>query len=191
MISLFVAYFLIIAFMVIGVRLRVGENARSTAPGESDHQSTGRLGQAFSLAVLLLLLAPLLNYFRIGSWVDGWFPGWLGVALMVVGIALRFWSAKVLGKFYTRTLLTSTDQRIVEEGPYRLLRHPGYSGSLLVWIGAGLAAANWIIFAIITLVMLISYIYRMRTEEAMLLAQFGQAYRDYIRRTRRIIPFLY
>jgi protein-S-isoprenylcysteine O-methyltransferase Ste14 len=191
MISLFVAYFLIIAFMVIGVRLRVGENARSTAPGESDHQSTGRLGQAFALAVLLLLLAPLLNYFRIGSWVGGWFPGWLGVTLMVVGMALRFWAAKVLGKFYTRTLLTTSDQRIVEEGPYRLLRHPGYSGSLLVWIGAGLAAANWIIFAIITLVMLISYIYRMRTEETMLAAQFGQVYRDYIQRTRRIIPFLY
>jgi protein-S-isoprenylcysteine O-methyltransferase Ste14 len=191
MISLFVAYFLIIVFMVIGVRLRVGENARSTAPSVADRQSTSRLGQAFALAVLLLLLAPLLNYFRIGVWVSGWFPSWLGVALMIAGIALRYWSAKVLGKFYTRTLLTTSDQRIVEDGPYRLLRHPGYSGSLLVWTGAGLAAANWIVFALITLVMLVSYIYRMRTEEAMLATQFGQAYRDYIRRTRRIIPFLY
>jgi protein-S-isoprenylcysteine O-methyltransferase Ste14 len=191
MASLFAAYLLIIAFMVIERRLRIGENAKSMASGEADRQSTSRLGQAFGLALLLLLLAPLLNYFRIGFWVRSWFPGWLGVELMVVGMALRFWSAKVLGKFYTRTLLTTTDQCIVEEGPYRLLRHPGYSGSLLVWIGAGLAAANWIVFALITLVMLISYIYRMRAEEAMLAAQFGQAYHDYVQRTRRIIPFLY
>jgi protein-S-isoprenylcysteine O-methyltransferase Ste14 len=177
--------------MVIGVRLRVGESARSIRAGEADRHSTGRLGQAFAMSSLLMLAAPLLNYFRLGYWMGSWFPGWLGVGLMVVGIALRYWAAKVLGKFYTRTLLTSSDQRIVEEGPYRLLRHPGYSGSLLVWIGAGLAASNWIVFAIIALMMVITYAYRMQSEEAMLVAQFGQEYSAYIRRTRRIIPFLY
>lgn len=58
MISLFVAYFLIIAFMVIERRLRIGENAKSMVSGEADRQSTGRLGQAFALAVLLLLFTP-------------------------------------------------------------------------------------------------------------------------------------
>ncbi|MDR3561967.1 MAG: isoprenylcysteine carboxylmethyltransferase family protein [Negativicutes bacterium] len=191
MLSLFAAYFLIITFMLIGVRLRVGENAKNLTPGESDRHSTGRLGQAFGLALILMLLAPLLNYFRLGYWLGSWFPGWLGVVLMVIGIALRVWAARVLGQFYTRTLLTTSEQRIVQEGPYHLLRHPGYAGSLLVWIGAGLAASNWIVFSIITLAMIISYAYRMQSEEAMLIAQFGPPYRAYIQRTKRIIPFLY
>ena len=189
--TLFVAYLLIIAFLVIERRLRTGENAKSLASGESDRQSTSRLGRVFGLAMLLMLLAPLLNYFRLGYWVGSWFPGWLGVALMVLGIALRSWAARVLGSFYTRTLLTTSDQRIVEEGPYRLLRHPGYSGNLLMWAGAGLAASNWIIFSIITLAMVMSYAYRIQSEEAMLVAQFGAEYSTYIKRTRRIIPFLY
>jgi protein-S-isoprenylcysteine O-methyltransferase len=79
----------------------------------------------------------------------------------------------------------------VEEGPYRLLRHPGYSGNLLMWAGAGLAASNWIIFSIITLAMVMSYVYRIQSEEAMLVAQLGAEYSAYIKRTRRIVPFLY
>jgi len=139
------AYLLIISFIVIERRLRRGEKAISMAAGEADRSSTHRLGRAFGLAFILMLLAPLLNYFKLGYWARGWFPGWLGVALMVIGIALRIWAARVLGQFYTRTLLTTTDQHIVEDGPYRLLRHPGYSGDLLMWAGAGLAASNWII----------------------------------------------
>ena len=192
MITLFLAYLLVITYMVIGVRLRVGENAHINAAGEADRHSTGRLGRAYGLAFLLLLVAPLLNYFRTGLWPGSWwFPGWFGIACMLPGIALRIWSVKVLGRFYTRTLLTTSDQQVVEEGPYRLVRHPGYAGSLLVWVGAGLAACNWIVLVIITLAMGISYAYRMRSEEAMLVDQFGSAYQDYMKRTRRIIPFLY
>jgi hypothetical protein len=97
--TLFVAYLLIIAFLVIERRLRTGENAKSLASGESDRQSTSRLGRVYGLAMLLMLLAPLLNYFRLGYWVGSWFPGWLGVALMVLGIALRSWAARVLAVF--------------------------------------------------------------------------------------------
>ena len=71
------------------------------------------------------------------------------------------------------------------------MRHPGYSGSLLVWIGAGLAVSNWIVFAAVTLVCVIAYIYRMRSEEAMLVSRFGKEYEEYIRRTKRLIPYVY
>jgi protein-S-isoprenylcysteine O-methyltransferase len=72
-----------------------------------------------------------------------------------------------------------------------LVRHPGYSGSLLVWIGAGMAVSNWIALTLVTLVCLIAYIYRIRSEEAMLVARFGQEYEEYRRRTKRLIPYLY
>ena len=110
---------------------------------------------------------------------------------MILGITLRLWATRVLGRFYTRTLLTTIDHRIVQEGPYRLVRHPGYSGSLLVWIGAGLATTNWIVFVIVTLVCCSSYLYRIHSEETMLRAKFGQAYDQYIQRTHRLIPYIF
>ena len=62
---------------------------------------------------------------------------------MVCGLALRLWSQAVLGRYYTTTLRHGEDQPILASGPYRLLRHPGYAGLLLAWVGAGLATANW------------------------------------------------
>src|SRR5258708_1479204 len=58
---------------------------------------------------------------------------------MIIGLTLRVWAAQVLGRFYTRTLRTTDKQRIVQSGPYHLIRHPGYLGTILIWIGAGLA----------------------------------------------------
>jgi protein-S-isoprenylcysteine O-methyltransferase Ste14 len=62
---------------------------------------------------------------------------------------------------------------------------------LLVWVGAGLAASNWIVFLMVTLVSFIAYIYRIQSEEAMLVAEFGGEYEEYIRRTKRLIPYVY
>jgi protein-S-isoprenylcysteine O-methyltransferase Ste14 len=182
---------LVFVYLVTDARFRSGDKARSIVADKTDRQSTYRLVQALVVSMVLLLLAPLFNYLRIGRAAVGWFPGWPGVALMVAGIGLRAWSTRVLGRFYTRTLLIDAGHRIVQQGPYRLVRHPGYCGSLLVWIGAGLAVSNWIVFAMVTLVCFIAYSYRMRSEEAMLVARFGDEYEDYSRRTKRLIPYVY
>jgi protein-S-isoprenylcysteine O-methyltransferase Ste14 len=189
--STITAYLLVFIYLFSDARLRSGKEAGSLAVTATDRQSTLRLVQAFGVSMALLLLAPLFNYFHFGGAAAGWFPGWFGVLLMVLGIGLRAWSTRVLGRFYTRTLLIDAGQRVVQEGPYRFVRHPGYSGSLLVWIGAGLAVSNWIAFTLVTLVCLIAYIYRIRSEETMLVARFGQEYEEYRRCTKRLIPFLY
>jgi protein-S-isoprenylcysteine O-methyltransferase Ste14 len=191
MASTITGYFLVFVYLASDARFRSGDKARSVAADAADRQSTYRLVQAFGVSILLLLLAPLLNYWHFGRAAGGWFPGWVGVGLMVAGIGLRAWSTRVLGRFYTRTLQIDAGHRIVQAGPYWLVRHPGYTGSLLVWIGAGLATSNWVVFALVTLICVIAYIYRMRSEEAMLVASFGQEYEEYIRRTKRLIPYVY
>ncbi len=115
----------------------------------------------------------------------------LGLVLMLGGLALRYWAARTLGAFYTRTLLVKTDHRIVDNGPYRLIRNPGYLGNLLLFIGAGLAATNWLVVLVIAIALLSSYIYRIRVEEAMLESTFGDEYRAYKARTRKLIPLVY
>src|SRR5262245_7905116 len=66
-------------------------------------------------------------------------PVSLGVALMAAGLALCMWSIRVLGRFFTATVRIAPDQRVVDEGPYRLLRHPSYTGAMLTILGIAIA----------------------------------------------------
>ena len=110
---------------------------------------------------------------------------------MVVGLGLRIWALRVLGSFFTRTLRTEAEQHLIREGPYRLIRHPGYLGDLLLWIGAGIASSNRITIVSTSLPMMGAYWYRIRVEEEMLETAFPQEYQSYARHTSRLIPFIY
>jgi len=96
-----------------------------------------------------------------------------------------------LGRYYTRTLRTVDEQNVVDRGPYRLVRHPGYSGSLLVWVGYALGLGNWIGAAITAVLLVAVYVWRINAEEALLRTSFGDRYADYERRTKRLVPFVY
>jgi protein-S-isoprenylcysteine O-methyltransferase Ste14 len=116
---------------------------------------------------------------------------WCGIALMLAGLAFRWYAIKALGKFFTRDVATRPDQVVVQRGPYRLIRHPSYSGALLMFIGTGLAMTNWASLLAIMLGAAIGYGYRVRVEEQALCADLGQPYRDYMQRTRRFIPHVW
>ncbi len=182
---------LIMLYLGMDAGLRRGAAAKSINPGEEDRRSTYWVGAAQPAAILILAISILLNQRGVGHLAGQAWLTWLGVGCMILAIGLRFWSMRVLGRFFTRTLLTTSDQPLVTGGPYSVIRHPGYAASILLWTGAGLATANWIIFGLIFLVVATAYAYRIKAEEAMLLAQFGAGYRDYARNTWRIIPYIY
>jgi protein-S-isoprenylcysteine O-methyltransferase Ste14 len=186
-----VAFVLLGGFLVLQRVLRRGEQARSLRPPPADRGSTRLLGAAFGLGLLALAAAPALNALGVGDMGLGPAVGWAGVAVMVGGLALRLWSQAVLGRYYTSTLRHAADQPVLASGPYRLLRHPGYGGLLLAWLGAGLATANWAVALAIAVLMVVAYRYRIAAEEAMLLGAFGDRYREYMARTWRLIPYVY
>jgi protein-S-isoprenylcysteine O-methyltransferase len=186
----FLAYGLVGCFLVMERLTRQGQEAKSLESGPFDRGSTRLLGVAFLVAVLTLLAAPVLNAFQLGA-VDWTAVGWVGIGLMVGGIALRFWATQVLGRYYTRTLRTAADQQVVDRGPYKILRHPGYSGILAMWAGAGLATLNWVAATVVIVGMAGAYDYRIRCEEAMLRTALGQPYETYMARTWRLVPFVY
>ena len=95
----------------------------------------------------------------------------------------------VLGRFYTRTLVTLSDQTLVRREPYRRIRHPGYLGSLLVWVGASLALAPPPIAAMVAVILIRTYARRIRHEEHMLSERFGPACAAYCERSWRLVPF--
>jgi protein-S-isoprenylcysteine O-methyltransferase Ste14 len=188
--STFVAYGLVGCFLGMERLARQGQEAKSLEFGPFDRSSTRLLGVAFLVAVLTLLVAPVLNAFQLGA-MGRTAVGWIRIGLMVGGLALRFWATRVLGRFYTRTLRAAADQQLIDHGPYKVLRHPGYSGVLVMWAGAGFATLNWVAATAVIVGMCAAYTYRIRCEEEMLRSTLGQRYEIYMAHTWRLVPFVY
>ena len=116
---------------------------------------------------------------------------WTGFAMFAGGIALRWYAIAYLGRFFTVNVAVAADQRVIDTGPYRWVRHPSYTGSLLAFAGVGLLLANSVSLVLTTLPIIIAFLHRMRIEEAALLQGLGDAYRRYMQRTTRLIPKVY
>ena len=182
-----IAYGLVVVFFVMEFRLRKGGSASSLDAGASDRGSTLLVVGSLVVAVDLPLL---LNWLDIGRFrLDA--VAWFGLCVMIAGMGVRVWAMRVLGSFYSRTLRVEDSQTVVTDGPYRLVRHPGYLGSLMFWFGSGLALHNWLSTLLVTAMMWGIYAYRIRAEEDMLLARLGQPYEEYRSRSQKLIPFVY
>jgi protein-S-isoprenylcysteine O-methyltransferase Ste14 len=115
----------------------------------------------------------------------------VGIVLMLAGIALRWYAVSILGRFFTFEVAVHSGQTVVSAGPYRYIRHPSYTGALITLIGLGLALGNWAGLLALVACMGIGYAYRISIEEAALTAALGEPYKQYARRTRRLVPFLF
>jgi len=170
--------------------LRKGKQALNLKPGVADAGSSQVLWIGGTIGILLVIAAPILNTYEIGYWSHVNI-GWLGLALMLGGLAMRYWAAKTLGESYTRTLQVIEGQKIVDRAPYNVIRHPGYLGTLLMEIGAGLAVTNWVVLLAVVVIGITSRAYRIGAEEKMLEASFGEEYKIYSDKTWKLVPFLY
>jgi protein-S-isoprenylcysteine O-methyltransferase Ste14 len=121
----------------------------------------------------------------------GGFAFGLGVVLGWLGLVLRWWSFVSLGKYFTVVVETSADQPVVTRGPYRVLRHPSYTGLLFAFAGAGLMVGNWLSAAGAVTLVLIALIHRLRIEEHGLTAALGDRYRDFAAGRARLIPYVW
>ena len=115
----------------------------------------------------------------------------LGLALLVVGIIIRWIAIYTLGKYFTGTVLIKEDHRLIRSGLYKHLRHPAYTGALLAHLGLGLSFSNWISIGLSLVPFIVAALYRMKVEEQTLREAFGEAYISYSRGTKRLIPGLY
>jgi protein-S-isoprenylcysteine O-methyltransferase Ste14 len=118
-----------------------------------------------------------------------WFAA--GLAIMLAGTALRRHCWRVLGKHFTGDVKAAADQPVIEDGAYRWVRHPSYTGGILMYLGTGLALTDWLSVVIIVGSGMLAYWYRVRVEERALLGHIGSRYEDYMRRTKRFVPFVF
>ena len=115
---------------------------------------------------------------------------YIGLAMMLAGIAIRQWAIWVLGKHFSTVVRIIKGHRLVKTGPYALVRHPSYTGALLIMLGLGLAFRTWGGALIILIIFGLAYGYRIRVEETALKSEFGKEYVEYSKKTARLIPGL-
>jgi protein-S-isoprenylcysteine O-methyltransferase Ste14 len=111
--------------------------------------------------------------------------------LLAVGLALRVTAIYTLGRSFTANVTIRETHRLHRSGLFRFMRHPSYTGMLLIFLALGLRMQNWIALVSVTLPPFIALLYRIHVEEAALTGAFGEQYRDYSRTTKRLIPGIY
>ena len=183
-----IAALTVLMLYTLQAELRFDARARSGAAGASDRGST--------VALSLSSLVPVFGFvLAMKGRLDVSLPGmpaaaWCGVILGALGLLLRLWAVLTLRERYTRTLLLQDEHRIERGGPYRFVRHPGYLGSLLTLNGVAMASGSVAALLASLAATLAAYAYRIRVEDAMLVAAFGAAYEQYRLRTRALLPSL-
>lgn len=119
----------------------------------------------------------------------GWFIG--GLVTLLCGSLLRRHCWRMLGQHFTGDVKAAADQPVIERGIYRWVRHPSYTGGMMMYLGTGLALTNWLSVVIIGAAGGAAYLYRVRVEERALRENLGSRYQDYMRRTKRFVPFVF
>ena len=114
-----------------------------------------------------------------------------GVALFATGLLLRWWAIITLGRFFTVDVTIEPDHQLIERGPFRMVRHPSYTGVLLAFLGLALTMGNWAALLVILAPIGAAFVHRMNVEENALSGGLGRQYIDYMRRTKRLVPFIY
>jgi protein-S-isoprenylcysteine O-methyltransferase Ste14 len=114
-----------------------------------------------------------------------------GFTIFGIGALIRWYSIFYLGRFFTVDVRVSADHKVIDTGPYRLIRHPSYTGVLLEFIGFAICVGNVLSMVVILLPTFCAFLYRIRVEEQALQNGLGESYLTYMRRTKRLIPFVY
>jgi protein-S-isoprenylcysteine O-methyltransferase Ste14 len=114
-----------------------------------------------------------------------------GIVLLAAGSLLRRYCFRILGGYFTAAVTVRAGQPVIDSGPYRWIRHPGYTAGFIMFLGISLAFGNWLSLAIFALEIGIVYSRRISAEEKALLDTLGEPYRAYMARTKRFIPFIF
>jgi protein-S-isoprenylcysteine O-methyltransferase Ste14 len=115
---------------------------------------------------------------------------WMGLCFIVIGLIVRWVSILTLRKYFTTNVVIQNDHRIIKSGIYRFVRHPSYTGSIISFLGLGLAFVNWLATIILVVPITIAFMKRIKIEERALENAFGEEYITYRKSTWLLFPWL-
>jgi protein-S-isoprenylcysteine O-methyltransferase Ste14 len=115
----------------------------------------------------------------------------IGSFLAIVGLIIRITSILTLKQQFTYTVTKIENHELIERRLYKIIRHPGYLGQLIIFLGISTCLSNWISILLMIIPVLYGYLNRINVEEKFMVEQMGQKYLDYMTRTKRLIPEIY
>lgn len=177
-------------WLAFEISLRVRDRVRGTG------STAGDGGTRVTIMILVAAAMTAASVIAAILPVDGAlrFPGpavpWqvLGIGLMWVGLAVRVWAIMVLGKHFRTTVEVDAGQPVIDHGPYQWIRHPSYTGVLLLTLGFGLACTNYVSLLLTTVIPIYAFLRRINLEERTLVETLGAPYETYRLSTKRLVP---
>lgn len=115
----------------------------------------------------------------------------IGLMIIVIGFIIRVISLRLLKQYFTYSVSKVEKHELIEKGFYKVIRHPGYLGQLLIFTGISIALSNWLSVIVMFFPVLIGYLNRIRVEEKFMIEQMGDNYFDYQKRTKKLLPKIY
>jgi len=148
----------------------------------------GLLGMLGFLSMIVYAINP--NWLAFASLPFPIWLRWTGVGIALVGFALLQWSQVTLGKSWSDTPRMMKEQTLITNGPYRSIRHPIYTAFILILGSTLFISSNWLVGLCWAGMTVLEVISRIGFEEALMIEYFGEQYREYIKKTGRLLPRL-
>jgi len=147
----------------------------------------------------LLYISISVGYFlsfSIGATKTGRIYHWdtffvIGFVLIAIGLIIRILSILTLKQYFIYSVAKVENHKLVETGLYKRIRHPGYLGQLIIFLGISISLSNWLSIVLMMIPITSGYLYRIVTEEKFMIEQMGENYLNYKHRTKRLIPMIY
>ena len=183
-----IAFSYLYGFFEIFMSLRQKQQRKQEIVKSGDKASIWILTVLIGIGYLLSFSIAATKTGRIHHW-DTFFT--TGIIIIIAGLIIRLNSILTLKQHFTYTVAAIENHELIENGLYKIIRHPGYLGQLIIFIGVSTALSNWLSVLLMLIPVLAGYMYRIKTEERFMVENMGQKYIDYQKRTKRLIPWIY
>ena len=176
-------------YLVSEILLTLTRRSRSKTGTKQDRSKLGIIWLVIAISVMAGVFVA--QNFRAAALPHGRMFASAGMVLFVAGLILRWWAIITLGRFFTVDVTIEKDHQLVEKGPFRIVRHPSYTGVLLAFVGLALSLRNGAALLVILIPIGAAFVHRMNVEEDALSRALGPRYAEYMKRTKRLMPFIY
>jgi len=173
-------------FFEVFLNLRQRRNIKVTTSNDK-----GSLQLMYVLITVGFFLSFALGATKLGRiyhW-DTFFA--IGMVLFVIGLMIRIHSILTLRRLFTYSVARVENHEIIETGLYKFIRHPGYLGQMILFLGISISISNWISILAMMVPITLAYLYRIKVEEKFMIEQLGENYLNYQFRTKRLIPLVF
>lgn len=141
----------------------------------------------FSFSYVLTVISTITEFFLVGKVINLTLSG-IGFCMLFFRFFIKIWAVHTLDKYWSSNIEIRDTQKLVEEGPYRYLRHPAYSARLIEIVGIPLILNSYVTLLVGTPLHLLIIWFRIRVEEKVLVEKFGVAYEKYQKEVWSLLP---